>query len=229
MRAGGATEASLQPLHRHADARLILFVAGRYRERAFGEGEIFEPGDIVVRPAHYAHDGCALDPDARYEHLHPRAAALRAFFGEHGWRARRMRYGGDWRDLARAARDPDAADVLLKTAPAVFAPAAPRTMMERVAIALSESEAPLLGDIAEANNISPGRLTRRFARAFGASPLTYRQQARVQTALRLLADTNTPLSQIAACAGFSDQSHLGRVLRATTGCTPNQLRRQLAA
>jgi AraC family transcriptional regulator len=60
-------------------------------------------------------------------------------------------------------------------------------------------------------------------------PSRYRREARVQHALRLMAETQAPLAAVAAQAGFADQSHLGRAVRAATGRTPDQLRRQLAA
>lgn len=224
-----AVGASDHALHRHAEARLILFVSGRYRERAVGESEIFGPGDIIVRPAFYAHDGCALTSDTRYVHFWPRPGAMHAFFAHHGWQARRATYRGDWRDLVLAARDPDAGDMLLSADTNPLALLSRDSLADDVALELSNAEAPRLRDVAEARNISPSDLTRRFALAFGMNPNRYRQHARVQAALRLLAETGASLAQIAAQAGFSDQSHLGRALRAATGCTPNQLRRQLAA
>lgn len=231
MAAGGAANGAepFQPLHRHADARLILFVSGRYRERGFGEGDEFGPGHIIVRPAYYAHDGLALTRDARYVHFRTRPNALRDFFAQHGWRARRAVLGGDWRDLLAAARDPDAGETLLRdvTAPLPSAPGG--SLSADVARAIVNEDERRLGDIAEALNVRPWELTRRFARAFGMSPNRYRREARVQAALRLLADSSASLAAIAAETGFADQSHLGRAVRAVTGCTPIQVRRQLAA
>jgi AraC family transcriptional regulator len=53
----------------------------------------------------------------------------------------------------------------------------------------------------------------------------YARQVRIRTAQRLLLATDTPLAQVAAHAGFADQAHLTRVLRAALGNTPGRLRR----
>ncbi|MCA8886490.1 MAG: helix-turn-helix transcriptional regulator [Hyphomonadaceae bacterium] len=228
MRSGGAADGiTLQPLHRHADARLILFVAGRYRERAICEGAIFSAGDIVVRPAYYAHDGCALTADARYVHLRPSPHRLRDFFCKYGWRAQRHRFRGDWNDLAANAADLDAADSILAANWETLPHSPDVKQSDLIAKTLAEASGPNISDIAEVHNLSPWDLTRRFARAFGMTPTRYRQHARAQHALRLLSNGSLSLSAVASHAGFADQSHLGRVLRTLTGCTPDQLRRRL--
>lgn len=227
MRTGEAV-GSFQPLHRHADARVILYISGRYRERCIGECGEFAAGDVIVRPAHYAHDGFDLTPDAKYVHLQTRPETLRAFFGKHGWRAQRMS-GLAWREIAAARNDPDIADDILARPTQTMSAAAVTSPSTSIAHRLDADNAPRLGDLAEMHNMSPWQLTRLFLRAFGMSPSRYRQHARAQNALRLLAETSLPLAVIAAQTGFSDQSHLGRGLRAATGATPDQLRRQLAA
>jgi AraC-like DNA-binding protein len=62
-------------------------------------------------------------------------------------------------------------------------------------------------------------LARHFRRAFGTSPDRYRTLRRLALARRAIED-GTPLAQVAAVAGFADQSHLTRQFKRTYGVTP---------
>lgn len=74
-----------------------------------------------------------------------------------------------------------------------------------------------------------GLSTHHFARAFrqsvGAPPHGYLLQRRLEHVQHLLRDTQLPLSQIALAVGFSDQSHLARHFRRSTGMPPSLARR----
>ena len=50
---------------------------------------------------------------------------------------------------------------------------------------------------------------------------------RLVKAHALIATTDFPLHQIAAQAGFSDQSHLSNVFRKAYGCAPTEVRKNL--
>lgn len=67
-----------------------------------------------------------------------------------------------------------------------------------------------------------------FARAFhhhvGVTPSVFRRRERVRAVSRLLLESSAPLSSIAQECGFSDQSHLTNVFRATTGISPKRYR-----
>jgi AraC family transcriptional regulator len=52
----------------------------------------------------------------------------------------------------------------------------------------------------------------------------YARRLRISCAAEALCETENSLSAIAAQAGFADQSHLGRIFKATTGMTPLQFR-----
>jgi AraC family transcriptional regulator len=82
-----------------------------------------------------------------------------------------------------------------------------------------------LRSIAEAVNLSPYHLARLFKQAIGTPPHRYLIQVRVQSAQALLAlDTEKrSLAEVAAAAGFSDQSHLTRHFKRLLGVTPGQL------
>ncbi|MEM9009961.1 MAG: AraC family transcriptional regulator [Pseudomonadota bacterium] len=68
------------------------------------------------------------------------------------------------------------------------------------------------------------RLARATKRLAGLSPARLLRQWRIERALSLITDTTLPLAEVAARAGFSDQAHMGRVIRQATGRTPGALR-----
>jgi len=82
-----------------------------------------------------------------------------------------------------------------------------------------------LRDIAEAANVSPYHLARLFKQSMGTPPHRYLVQVRVQSAHALLAlgTEKRSLAEVAAAAGFSDQSHLTRHFKRVLGVTPGQL------
>jgi AraC-like DNA-binding protein len=63
-------------------------------------------------------------------------------------------------------------------------------------------------------------LCRAFRAITGLTLTSYRSQLRIQRALELLGERRHGLAALAAECGFSDQSHLTRVLRKETGMTP---------
>jgi AraC family transcriptional regulator len=67
-----------------------------------------------------------------------------------------------------------------------------------------------------------------FRAACGQPPHRYVRKRRLDLAERLIAGSQSSLAAIAATAGFSDQSHLNRVMRAERGRTPGQYRRSLS-
>ena len=72
--------------------------------------------------------------------------------------------------------------------------------------------------------LSPTRLARAFEAAFGLTPHRYQQSRRIAHAKKLIA-TGTPLAEVAAACGYSDQSHLNRWFVRIQGTTPGHLRR----
>ena len=69
-------------------------------------------------------------------------------------------------------------------------------------------------------------LARTFRRYFGLSVSAYRRHALAEAAVKHFASGATLVT--ASCkAGFADQSHMTRVVKAETGFTPGVLRRLL--
>jgi AraC-like DNA-binding protein len=71
--------------------------------------------------------------------------------------------------------------------------------------------------------VSPRQLQRRFAAAVGYGPKTFQRVARLQRLLALgerSAGARMGLTQLALAAGYADQAHMTREVRALTGRTP---------
>ena len=71
-------------------------------------------------------------------------------------------------------------------------------------------------------------ITRHFRWAFGTSPDRYRMQRRLALAQAAI-ESGQSLVQVAAEAGFADQSHMTRQFKRTYGLTPNRWRALMAA
>ncbi len=84
-----------------------------------------------------------------------------------------------------------------------------------------------LDELAALEGVSRFQLLRGFVRAWGITPHAYLLQRRGQLARRLLARGLLP-AEVAAAAGFADQSHLTRVFRRQFGVTPGRYRVALA-
>jgi AraC family transcriptional regulator len=73
--------------------------------------------------------------------------------------------------------------------------------------------------------VHPVHLTRLFRQSLRTTPGAYQRRLRVEWVARQLRGTSVPIAALAAQAGFTDQSHLGRVFRTMTGATPAAYRR----
>jgi AraC family transcriptional regulator len=223
--AGGGEQ---EPLHRHAGAQMVLILSNAYYERSFGCITECGPRDFIVRPAYFGHGGAPGQAGSRYVRLGLTDAAARRFFAQHGWTTRIGRID-DATAVDELITDPRGGDMVLTAQPTWCADrAAVDTPLECVAAALAEATDNPIEELAEAHRFTPWSLSRAFKARFGAAPTVYRQQARLQRAMKALAETSAPFARIALDAGFADQSHFNRVLRVATGLTPGETRRALA-
>jgi LacI family transcriptional regulator len=74
--------------------------------------------------------------------------------------------------------------------------------------------------------LSSSSLERRFTRILGRSPKAEIVRVRLQRVMELLAETDLPLSGIAARTGFKYVEYLSAVFRQKTGMSPGQYRAQ---
>jgi AraC family transcriptional regulator len=83
-----------------------------------------------------------------------------------------------------------------------------------------------LAELAETVGVHPAYLARAFRAHYGLSVGEYGRRLRLAWAAAELAGSETPLAEIAANAGFADQSHFTRVFRRHVGTTPARYRAQ---
>lgn len=86
-----------------------------------------------------------------------------------------------------------------------------------------------LTDLSAAAGLSPHRLCRSFSAQIGMPPHAYQLRLRIDRAKSLLLRDRQPLSEIATCLGFADQSHFGRCFKRVVGTSPGEYRRGLSA
>jgi AraC-like DNA-binding protein len=84
-----------------------------------------------------------------------------------------------------------------------------------------------LETLASVSRLGRCYLLRVFRRDYGVTPHEYQRQLRLAHACRLLAGGAPPCAA-AFAAGLSDQSHLTRLLKRSTGLTPGAFARQFA-
>jgi AraC family transcriptional regulator len=85
-----------------------------------------------------------------------------------------------------------------------------------------------LAELSALAGIHEVHLVRAFRQHFGATPGAYQRELRIEHARRGLADTGTPIAELALAAGFSSQAHFTRVFHALLGTTPAAYRRARA-
>lgn len=77
--------------------------------------------------------------------------------------------------------------------------------------------------------VHPDYLSRAFRERYGTTIGGYVKRLRVDLAAKLLADSADSIADIAAAAGFADQSHLNKVFRTVLGVSPGKYRRDSRA
>lgn len=203
--------------HRHRGAYAALVLDGGYLQSCV-EGPVpCVPGTLLLHPRFHAHGN-------RFERGGARVANLQL---PHAWPIRRL-------SALRVANLREAAQVFTHAdLPALQALAAASVPIDcellpwqaAMRAALRDSERPV-ADIAAELGVSAAHASRALQRSFGMGPLALRRELRWQRALDLL-EGDASLATVAADAGFADQSHLSRVVRAHSGSTPARLRREI--
>lgn len=78
--------------------------------------------------------------------------------------------------------------------------------------------------IANLTGVHPVHLSRVFRKFYGCTVGAYIRRMRIEFASHQLSSSETPLVEISAAAGFSDQSHFSKSFKLSTGMTPAQYR-----
>jgi len=84
-----------------------------------------------------------------------------------------------------------------------------------------------MSELAAVAGVSPSHFKTLFKQSVGMPVHQYVIRRRVEYAVELLQKERSVLADVALQAGFANQSHLARCMRATLGITPGTLRRSL--
>lgn len=104
------------------------------------------------------------------------------------------------------------------------APAPPWLARTRERLRDDPRIAPKLTELAADVGVSRAHLARAFRGHYGCTVGAYLRALRVETARRLLRDSDLDLSRVAFEAGYADQSHMTRCVRDRLGLTPARYR-----
>jgi AraC family transcriptional regulator len=98
--------------------------------------------------------------------------------------------------------------------------------LERVRNILEQrfAEPYKLSEIAAEAGVHPVHLAREFRKHYGTSVGEYLRRVRIEYACRELMGSNAAVTNIAAAAGFADQSHFSRTFKRFCGTTPGRYR-----
>jgi AraC-like DNA-binding protein len=122
-------------------------------------------------------------------------------------------------------REEAATDLLAGVPHATCARGDPPPWLERARESIHDAPQLLhIGQAAGEGGVNPAHLSRMFRRFYGMPPSIYRRRVLLARAASALVRSNVPLAQVAVQAGFFDQAHLSRVMRAEIGLTPGQAR-----
>lgn len=229
--------------HEHAGVHLCCVVAGGFVEAHRSGPEEAGPGTVrISRTARHdldfgpagAHcviltlDASEGDPDDMLGTV----ALSRPVFLRDPWLgglvARLGRALALGRSISDVALDELAAELLAQVGRRRKPRAAsnpPRWLLgAREMIGDSDGSLPSLGDMARALGVHRGHLARAFRDHYGVTIGQMARSVRLERAVRLLRSTDASLASVAADAGFADQSHMTRSIRAAFGTSPRRLR-----
>ena len=228
------------PEHVHDAAYLCLVVSGSFHERSGrGEDEVVAGSVVLHRPGERHADRFGARPTSclnvgfapawfeREDWLAREGPARHATPGAVGPLAQRLAHEFEARDEASEL----AIEGLTLELLAFFvrdehrAERRPPGWMAATIERLRDEERTSLAELARAALVHPSTLARSFRRFQGCSLGEFRRRWRLARAIEDLRASDQPLAEIAARAGFADQSHLTRALRAATGFTPAAYRR----
>jgi AraC family transcriptional regulator len=82
-----------------------------------------------------------------------------------------------------------------------------------------------LAEVASNAGVHPVHLARQFRSRLGCTYGEFVRRIRLTRALERLRNGSQPIAQVAAEAGFADQSHLTRLMTAVVGIAPAAYRR----
>lgn len=230
---------SALPWHEHDEGYLCLVAGGAYVQQS-GSGEVdCRPGLLLSHPRGHRHAN-RFGPDG--------ARCISIFLAEEGDDGaarllsdhRQLRLPDAARLLARIERElcatDDAAALALQSAVLELVALACRAegerrpaWLQRVLQRLHDDPlaTPSLKELAMLAGVHPSHLARGFQKAMGSTVGDYQRGLRIELARKALHDPRRSIAEVAAVAGFSDQSHFARVFKRVAGETPRDYRHKV--
>ena len=83
--------------------------------------------------------------------------------------------------------------------------------------------------LARAAYVSPAHFSRQFRSTFGETPHRYLQRRRVERAMELLRETDTPVTDVCFDVGFNSLGTFSRTFREIVGEPPSRYRARFVA
>jgi AraC-like DNA-binding protein len=202
------------PRHRHLDAYALVVVSGAVDQASYAGRVRLRAGEILVQPTLDCHSNGTIG-----------AQVLRL-----PWPVVEG-LGGAYRlanldEVVRVAEcDPVEASFMAQAAVARDARCgAEGDWPDLLANDLARGCVDRLNEWADGHALQPETLSRGFARAYGIGPAAFARELKVRAAWLKIARTRHSFAMIAAEAGFADQAHMTRMMRAVTGATPSAWR-----
>lgn len=236
--------------HRHDTYALGVTTAGVQRFRYRGADRICLPGQLHILHPDETHDGTAGTSDGfSYRILYLAPELIREAFGDrplpfvanpvHALTPVTTPVAALLDDIDEPVSDLAQAEIIAAVADTLRflsgRPGGPPPVIDIKAVGLvreylrahasEQTPASTLERIAGTDRFT---IARHFRRAFGTSPDRYRTLRRLALA-RTAIESGLPLAQVAAEAGFADQSHMTRQFKRTYGLTPAHWANAVAA
>lgn len=118
------------------------------------------------------------------------------------------------------------AEPILRAAPAVTDDAASRVKAMLGYIHTNYAEAISVSGIAKAASISEREAFRTFRQVLDTTPTLYLTRHRINASLRMLRESDLPITEIATACGFCNPSYFCKVFRGLTGLSPREFRKK---
>lgn len=235
--------------HSHEPAYFSFVLRGAYTERSGRQTRTCVPSLLIFHPPDASHAVAFHDADVGIFRLEVRPQ-VQAHLREHSPGLMQatvdfrgglapslaMRLYSEFRRMDKfspLAIEGLALELVAETARSVSrttGDARPR-WLERAREILQEqcADTPTLSSLAEEVGVHPIYLARSFRKHYRCTVGEYVRRLRIENACREIFASGKSLSEIAASAGFCDQSHFSNTFKRYTGMTPAEFRSRVRA
>jgi AraC-like DNA-binding protein len=202
-----------RPRHRHLLPYAIVVLRGSFDQTSYAGRVRVVAGDLLVQPTLDCHANRLASADAEILRL-----------PWHDVDSGRCVALADVDAIARAA-ERDVHEAVALAREGGDARRAANDLRDELATALAGGEVGSLGAWARARGVARETMSRGFSLAYGVSARRFRVELQARAAWLAIVRSRRTLAAIAQEAGFADQAHMTRAVRAVTGSTPARWRR----